>query len=385
MKRFLKKEILVTMFFLAVIFFFGITTALKNYPFGMGDIERVYTGGFYKKEAFVEIWSAIQRMTSAQKATKLEDAEYGYIIKDTHGKLHFPAPHFDVSGEIARTIAFAELLGKRNTPFIYVQTPNKKLEDYTVFPAGAENYANEDCNVLLEELENAGVSTLDLRESIKLQNLDRNSLFYTTDHHWTTKTAFWAFGETVDKLNESFDLNIDPTGFYRDLDNYIIEFYPECYLGSLGRRVGSAISGYDDYTFIKPDFETDYTIYDALSSPEVCMWQGDFMNSIVRQYILDSTDKSANKHAAYFEYDYGNLIIKNNKIDNDTKILLIKDSYSLPFAAFLSTCVGELHMMDLRDAATPVPAQYVEQYDFDCVIVMYNPEVFGTKMFNFGA
>lgn len=385
MKKFFRKEIIVMVIFIAVIFFFGSMTALKNYPFSPNEIEKVYTSGFYDKEAFVEIWSVAQRLVSTQKAVKLEDAEYGYIIRDTHGKLHFPAPHFDVSGEIEKTLAFAQKLSNKQTPFIYIQTPNKKLEDYTVYPSGAYNYANEDCDVLLEALNAGGVDTLDLRESVKEQNLERNSLFYITDHHWTTKTAFWAFGEAVEHINNRFALDIDPDGYYRNIDNYTVTRYPDSFLGSLGRRVGSAVSGYDDYDFIEPDFETDYMVYDALTSVETPAYQGDFMSSIVRKYIVDSTDKTANKHAAYFEYDYGNLIIKNNKAGNDTKILLIKDSYSLPFAAFLSTCVGELHMIDLRDAQSPIPAEYVEKYDFDCVIVMYNPEVFGTKMFNFGA
>ncbi len=385
MKKLFTKEIVVTVLFLAIIFLFGGMTILKNIPFKPSEIETVYTDGFYNKERFVEIWSLAQRLTSTQQATTIEDAEYGYIIRDTHGKLHFPAPHFDVSAETQKTIAFAQKLSNMQTPFLYVQAPNKKLEGYTVYPSGAENYANEDCDVFLKLLSDSGVDTFDLRERVKQCNLDRSSMFYATDHHWTTKTAFWAFGEVVERLNESYNLGIDPQGFYSDLNNYTITEYPDSYLGSLGRRVGAALSGYDDYTFIQPSFETDYTVYNALASLENPAYEGDFMSAIVRRYILDSSDKAANKHAAYFEYDYGDLIIKNNKIDNDIKILLIKDSYSLPFAAFLSTCVSELHMVDLRDSEAPIPSEYVEKYDFDCVIVMYNPEVFGTKMFNFGA
>lgn len=385
MKKFLKKEFVVTVFFLAVIFFFGFMTAYENYPFEVGQIETVYTDGFYDKERFVEIWSLAQQLTSVQKAVKLEDAEYGYIIRDTHGKLHFPAPHFDVSGEIERTTAFADKVSRMGAHFVYIQAPNKKLNNYTVYPFDAENYANEDCDTLLEHLENYGIDTLDLRDSIERQNLDRDSLFYATDHHWTTKTAFWAFGEAVEYIEKNFGIMLDPMGFYRDIENYSVIEYPDSYLGSQGRRVGSAVSGYDDYEFIAPNFGTDYTIYDAIVSKKQPAFSGDFMSAIAKPRILESTDKEANKHAAYFEWDYGNIVIKNNNCDNDVKILLIKDSFALPFAAFLSTCVSELHMMDLRDAAAPVPAEYVEENDFDCVIVMYNPEVFGTKMFDFGA
>lgn len=79
----------------------------------------------------------------------------------------------------------------------------------------------------------------------------------------------------------------------------------------------------------------------------------------------------------------GNLIIKNKKIDNDIKILMVKDSYALPVAAFLSTCVSELHMVDLRDTPTVKLNDYINEHDFDAVVVMYNTEVFNDIMFEF--
>ncbi|MBQ9940622.1 MAG: hypothetical protein IJO74_03690 [Clostridia bacterium] len=383
MKKFFTKEVVASVLFLAVVIFFFVSTTLSNLPFSPKKIETVYTEKLYNKEFFVEVWSLSRRLSTGNKATIIEDAEYGNIIRDTHGKLHFPAAHLDISYETGQVLEFSAFLNERDIPFVYIQAPNKKLEGYTVFPDGGENYANEDCDKLLEILKENNINTLDLRRSIIEDNLDRDSLFYNTDHHWTTKTAFWAYGEVTDYLNRIFGLDIDPDGFYRDLENYKVTSYPESYLGSLGRRVGSAIAGYDDYDFISPDFETDYTVYDGIVSLDNPMRQGDFREAIVKQSILDSTDKSANKHASYFEYDYGNLIIKNNKVNNGIKILLIKDSFSLPFAAFLSTCVSEIHMIDLRDSASPAPTEYAEKFDFDCVMVMYNPEVFDTVLFDF--
>ena len=62
---------------------------------------------------------------------------------------------------------------------------------------------------------------------------------------------------------------------------------------------------------------------------------------------------------------------------------MIKDSYSLPVAAFLSTCINELHMVDLRESPTVNLKNYINENDFDAVILMYNTEVFNDIMFNF--
>lgn len=62
---------------------------------------------------------------------------------------------------------------------------------------------------------------------------------------------------------------------------------------------------------------------------------------------------------------------------------MIKDSYALPVAAFLSTCVSELHMVDLRDTPKVKLNEYINEHDFDAVFVMYNTEVFNDVMFGF--
>ena len=77
---------------------------------------------------------------------------------------------------------------------------------------------------------------------------------------------------------------------------------------------------------------------------------------------------------AYFGGDYPEVIIKNNTLNNG-KILLIKDSFSLPFAAYLSTVVGEIHMIDLRYYKQQTVLDYIDDYQPDMVIILYNPSV----------
>lgn len=345
----------------------------------VSDMENIYKGKLFMFDKFINLWSIEQKIAG----TKLyDDAQYGYIIQDDTGKLHFPVSHKDITNCLNQTVLFDLKLKEHNIPFVYVQAPDKMLKGYTIYPEGAYNFSNEDADDFLEGLEKQNVNTLDLRELIIKENLNRDSLFYKTDHHWTTKTAFWAYGEVVEYLDSEFKLYIDPDYFYRDINNYNITEYEKCFLGSLGRRVGEFAAGLDDYSFIYPKFETDYTVYNGAVSLTEPKSEGDFIKALTAEHILLDNDVTANKHAAYFEWDYGNLIIKNNNVNNGIKLLLIKDSFSLPLAAFLSTSVSELHMVDLRDSNGLVPAEYAVQNDFDAVIILYNTEIFDDPMFN---
>jgi hypothetical protein len=41
-------------------------------------------------------------------------------------------------------------------------------------------------------------------------------------------------------------------------------------------------------------------------------------------------------------------IITNQKVKDNSKIVIIKDSYAMPFSAYLSTNVNSIHMFDTR-------------------------------------
>lgn len=378
-------------FFLIIIFGIGIVTLWDNRTEFksmlhsedvINETNKIYSENVAYSDFFIDMWSKTQSVTDAQL---LDDAEYGNIIKDQKGNLYFPANDVDVTLFAQNTIDFAKGLSKKDIKFAYVQAPNKNLKGYTDKIVSDYNFSNKNADEFLNILNENGINTLDLRELVIKENLDREKLFYKTDHHWTTTTAFWAYDKLVEYLNCKYDLKIDLNMYYRNINNYTLTEIKNCYLGSLGRRVGKSVSGLDDYTFIEPDFKTDYKIYNGITSKTTPIFKGNFHQAIVKDNILTSKDVTSNKHATYFEWDYGDLIIKNTLIDSDVKILLIKDSYSLPLAAFLSTCVSEVDMVDLRDSPKVDLQKKINEGDFDVVLVLYNTEVFNETMFGFNS
>ncbi|MBQ4249373.1 MAG: hypothetical protein II705_04930 [Clostridia bacterium] len=330
-------------------------------------------------DGFINLYSAYEVMTGAHM---FEDASYGYLIKDRQGKLHFTwkRSYKDEYGE--ELLSFAEKTKARGIPFIYIQAPNKKLEGYTSFPPGARNDSNEDADELIALLNGEGIETFDLRERIRDSGIAYRDMFYATDHHWTNETAFWAFGEVTGELNARFGLNIDPAGYHRNIENYDITYYPGSFLGSQGRRVGEFIAGVDDYDFIAPKDGYDFVVCDMVRRPDWPLSEGPFMDAVARQSLLKDEDVSTNRYAAYFGYDYGLMMVRNNSETNGIKLLIVKDSFALPLAAYLSTCVSEVWLLDPRDEDAPIAEDVMREHDFDAVIVMYNTEVFDDVHFD---
>ncbi|MBR2742753.1 MAG: hypothetical protein IKD89_04100 [Clostridia bacterium] len=338
----------------------------------------IFEDALFPFDGFINLYSAFEVFSGAHM---FEDAAYGYIIKDKQGKLHFSMERSYEDEYADAVCAFSKFVRARGVPFMYVQAPNKKIRGYTVFPPGAHNDSNEDADVMLAALNEAGIETMDLRERLSQSGIPYEQMFYYTDHHWTNKTAFWAFCELEGEIYARFGIDCDPEGYHTDIDNYDITYYEKYFLGSQGRRVGAYIAGVDDYTFISPKEDMDFEVYDMVRHPDRALFSGGFSHAVKRDAILIDPDISTNRYGAYFGYDYGLMRIINKEAKNDIKLLMVKDSFALPIAAYLSTCVSELWLLDPRDEGAPDPYDVVQTYDFDAVVMMYNTEAFNEKSF----
>ena len=382
----MNKYVMISSFFVIIIGIVSVKTFVENRKLFVDAISssnkieainHIYDDNIAYKEDFLAVWSKAQEKIGAEL---IDDAEYGHLMKDDTGNLYFPARDVSVEKFAEQLVSLSEKVKEKNIPFYYIQAPNKIVPGYSSDMIYQYNFSNKNADEFLEIIEKSDVTTLDLRKMIDESGIPKNQMFYKTDHHWTTPTAFWACKTIVHYLNENNPFNIEEA--YLEKEKYNIVEKKECFLGSLGRRVGASVAGYDDYIFMEPNFGTRYEIKNGVTGQLIS--SGNFHQAIVKDHILNSNDFAANKHATYFEWDYGDIIIKNKKIDNDIKILLIKDSYALPVGAFLSTCVSELEMVDLRDTPKANLKKIIDDGKFDVVMVMYNTEVFDERMFDFG-
>ena len=98
-------------------------------------------------------------------------------------------------------------------------------------------------------------------------------------------------------------------------------------MGSLGKRVGTYFAGADDFTYYTPNFETKISRF---VSNHKTFYKGDFTTANLDLKYLDGKDYFGhNVYCLYIGGDYP--LVKHRNIDapSKTKILLIKDSFSL--------------------------------------------------------
>ncbi len=326
---------------------------------------------------FKSIYSTAQRLLGT---SVYDDAGYTYVIRDNENNLHFHTVRADAAPYAEAVAGMSGALSENGIPLLYIQAPTKEIDGYTKYPMGISYATTENAADMTEELLALGVDTVDLSEFFAENGTDPAGMFYRTDHHWTTEAAFTAFSHIVPYVAENYGLSLDVS--VCDAEKWQSETQPQSFLGSIGRRIGAESAGLDDYTFIEPKFETSFEVYYPKVSEIWPNWAGDFRDAFVREDVLYSEDVNANRYASYFQYDFGHLIIKNRLEENGVRIAIVKDSFALPFTAFMSTAVSEIDMIDLREFEGSVTDYLIESAP-DIVLVLYSGGSFSDIMYEF--
>ncbi len=299
------------------------------------------------------------------------------VVKDKDGYLHggnFWTGFGDDTKELAvRVRRLADAMEERGTKVGFVLPPMKVVRQQAAYTGIPYNDFTEQADSLLRWLRYYSVPYLDLRESLKDDNLSYEETYYKTDHHWSPLAAFAGFRDTVEWMNFQWNAGLDPAGDFRDLSQYETKNFPGLMLGSQGRDAGVVYSGgTEDYQVYYPKSGGDFTWIhgepDHLESEE-----GAFVPTLLQLetkrglYELAASNLYLN---SVQEYDS----IENHSLEDGASVLLLRDSYASPLAAFLSQCCGQLDMLWAQKYSGDEMMDYLEAHDYDYILVMLYPE-----------
>jgi hypothetical protein len=261
--------------------------------------------------------------------------------------------------EYNETIMLKDYLDRKGIQLLYVNEPLKYLDDGEMLEQfGVESFGNQNADRYLERIGQAGIRYLDLRENIVEEDIDSWDLFYRTDHHWTVSTGLWATTKIVEELNAEYGYHID-TDLY-DESNFTYTYFQNCWLGEQGRKLGASYIGLEDYTEIKPIYDTSFN-WD---------WGEDTVSfdDLVYEDVYYADKNVYDSYPWYYTYSWPNILINNNVADG--KILYLGDSYGQVVVPFLALGVHQVDSLVLRSYGGSL-LDYIEAGDYDTVIIAY--------------
>ncbi len=335
----------------------------------------------YKRYAFIEAYGFLQRLLDKKEENNFE------VVQDEQGLEHYQyfGKNGDVDPCLGERVKKLESFAQQKTKVIAIIPPEKDIPEYTIYETGLPNgYYNERADAYIRDLTQKQIAALDLRKDIEASSLDKSKLFFKTDHHWRSETAFWAYQDLADYLKDHYGFPINPA--YLNKDNWNFLTYRNVFLGSMGRKIGRYYSGIDDITLIYPKFNTDYEMRMEYNKDMVLFPKGRFEEALL-SYVpfrneRDPFDTYYDKYSSYLSGDYplAHIVNKNSA---GPKVLFIKDSIARPVAAFLSTLCSEVWLIDPRYYQDSMD-DFVSTHDLDYIFIMFLPQDITPDFFPFG-
>ena len=317
----------------------------------------------YNYEKIVEIAKLYENIINWDLITLTDNNTPIEIGEEIWSEVRSKESYTDISNNI---IEFNVFLKKSEIELLYVQAP-AKIENTT--SGGTLNtikdYLKENTDNFIDSLEKNNINVLDLREKMKDDGLDYKDAFFRTDHHWTPKTGIWATNQIAIKMNDLWNMNINDDLY--DIENYDTQRFEKIYLGSQGRRVTLAKAKPEDFDIIFPIFETNISI----KVPNLDIDKtGDFRETLIYEDYINEDYYNA---PVYSTYEYGDKavkIIKNNLVNDNERVLVLKDSFADVVTPYLSLGLNTVYEVDLRYFNGSIK-NFIEKNDITKAVMLY--------------
>ena len=244
---------------------------------------------------------------------------------------------------------FTNKMKEQNVPTYFVLVPNSIYINNDKLPNNVEVSNQEEIiNQIYGKTENT--NNINVIESLKKEN-KKKQLYFKTDHHINSDGAYIIYREYCKAANIQI----------KEIDNFNRVTVSNDFLGTFDSKAQLLNQQPDELFVYKNQNNTNIkeAIYDKQAT-----------NSIFNEEYLKGKDK----YSYFLNGNNSRAIIKTN-VNNDKKLLVIKDSYAHIMSQFLCQDYSEVHFLDPRYTNFDY-VEYAKENEITDVLFLYNVSTF---------
>lgn len=315
--------------------------SLSSGEFG-ADIETYMADHIPGRDFLVGLNAYFEKITGRQVAKDIYVAEGGRLVE---APVKWDAAQ--AQQNMTAINMFSETIGAP-VDFMIVPSGGWAMED--TITGIADPYHDEELIDSLYALAGENLNTYDILSVFA--SMDRQSLYYRTDHHWTSLGAYTAYSAYMQEKGRA----------YRPREDFTVRT-EEGFYGTTYSR--SAL------------WLTD--------AEQLEMWQGsenlvvtNGENPVPHEGVFyEERLQEADKYTVYLDGNHSLVRIENPDNAGKGKLLVIRDSYSNCLGCFLAESYETVMLVDLRYYKGAISELYAQE-GFDDVLVCYSLSNFMT-------
>ncbi|MFC7678827.1 DHHW family protein [Paenibacillus sp. GCM10028914] len=311
------------------------------------DTESFVTDHFPLRSTWLAVKSSVEQLRLQQENNGIYKGNAGYLFEK------FVEPDYSKIEKYAEAIKkFALSHPEVNTTFMLAPTSVGMYPDR--LPAFAPNYDQSKVNQYIGNYMQGSVPFMDGFDILRPHASE--SIYYRTDHHWTTKGAYLAYVAYAEKMG------------WQPLSekDFNIEIVSRSFLGSYHTR--------SQFNGVTPD---SIEVYKPVKPVSTEMYIADTDETLTSMYDASFLEKK--DQYSYFLGGVHALMKFTSKLDpqvvQQEKLLVIKDSYAHSFIPFLTLHVPEIHVIDMRYYNGSI-SDYMSKNGIKDVLLLFNTATF---------
>ncbi|WP_315120122.1 DHHW family protein [uncultured Clostridium sp.] len=294
-----------------------------------------------------DFWIGIK--SSAERAIGKKDNNGVYLGKDGYLFQMFNASsEEDFKNKMKKINSFSSKSKEINKYFMLVPNSIKILEDKLPKFASPEDqkfYINK-----VKESLDKNMNFVDVYSP--LMDKKNEYIYYKTDHHWTTKGAYYAYEALASAMN------FTP----KEEEDFSVTEVSENFYGSMYSKSG--------FRGLEPD---SINLYLPKNKQNLIVSYSDKDENFNSIYAMDNLNKK-DKYTVFLDGNYPIVKISTD-VKNGKKLLIIKDSYANSFVPFLLNHFNEIYMVDLRFYNENLN-DLMGKNNIDNLLILYNVNTF---------
>ncbi|WP_097677443.1 DHHW family protein [Anaerosalibacter sp. Marseille-P3206] len=307
------------------------------------NFEKYISDQFPFRDFFIGVKSDCERMIGKKENNEVFLCKDGYLME----KFNEPEVE-DFNKKLNAINSFAFSNPQTNIYFMLVPNSVKVMEEKLPKFAPVDNELD-----FIDKVKYSIDDSVDFVDVYGvLSNNKDDYIYYKTDHHWTTKGAYYAYRELGKYMG--FEPYLE--------DDFKIKEVSDSFYGSLYSKGGFRRLDPDSIQLYIPKAENTYEVeyYD----------EGETSKSI---YDMDNLNKK-DKYTVFLNGNHPVLKISTN-VNNGKTLLVIKDSYANSFIPFLTEHFSEIYMVDLRYYNEDL-SDFMRDKNIEDVLLLYNVKSF---------
>ena len=296
----------------------------------MGNFEAFVEDHFPFREFFLNLKTNTFKLSGITKQSDVYFGKDGYLLQE------FNEPT-NMDKIIKIVNRFKDNNEKINISFLLAPTSiyinSNKLPSNVTYDQG---------KVIEYYKEKLNINFIDVKD--KLLENNKEYLYYKTDHHWTTKGAYYAYLVYCEEKGLTpfeYDFELVSDDFYGTLYSKVID------------------NSLDKDSIHKVIDESIYEVYYKTKD--------ETKESMYEESYLEEKDK----YSYFLDNNHALITITNKSIKSNNEILIIKDSYANSFIPLISKHYKKIHVIDPRFYKTSI-SDYIKENKIQDVLFLYN-------------